>query len=129
MKNKLIIKSDFKLLDEVYQWLENLLMDVTNKKTLNNILLVNQEMVTNSILHGNKKSIDKEVTIEVFITSTDIILEITDEGEGIKKFPSLKESKKLNYLEENGRGLKLAVLLTECITINGSNTQYIFKKE
>ena len=127
MTNRLVIKSDFKLLDKVYQWLENLLIDTTNKKTLENILLVSQEMVTNSILHGNKQSVDKEVTIEVFITSTHIILEITDQGEGIKKFPSKKESKKLNYLEENGRGLKLAVLLTDSIIIEGSTIRYIFK--
>jgi len=129
MKNRLVIKSDFKLLDEVYQWLENLLVDITSKKKLNDILLVNQEMVTNSILHGNKESIEKEIIIEVFITSTDIILEITDQGEGIIKFPSLEESKELNYIEENGRGLKLAVLLTENIVIKGSKTQYIFTNE
>jgi anti-sigma regulatory factor (Ser/Thr protein kinase) len=129
MKSELIIKSDFKLLDEVYEWLENFLINRINKKTLRNILLVMQEMVTNSILHGNKKLIDKEVSLEVSMTSTHIILEISDEGEGLKQLPSQKEAKDLSYLEENGRGLKLAVLLTESIKLEGSKTKYIFRNE
>lgn len=129
IKSRLIIKSDFKLLDEVYEWLEYFLINRISKKTLRNILLVAQEMVTNSILHGNKKLIDKEVILEVSMISTHIILEISDEGEGLKQLPSQKESRNLNYLEENGRGLKLAVLMTESIKLEGNKTKYIFRNE
>jgi anti-sigma regulatory factor (Ser/Thr protein kinase) len=129
MKDKLVIKSDFKLLDKVYQWLENFLVASISKKTLHNILFVTQEMVTNSILHGNKKLINKKVIIEVSITSTHISLEISDEGEGLKQLLSQKEARNLNYLKENGRGLKLAVLMTESIELKGNKTKYLFRNE
>ena len=128
MKHKLVIKNDLNALETLYQWMERLLKNHNvQKKNLRNILLITQEMATNSILHGNKNQIEKIVTIEVTI-SEEISIEIEDEGEGIKRLPSKKEAKELDYLAENGRGLKLAVLLTKSIELDGNRIKLIFKK-
>jgi anti-sigma regulatory factor (Ser/Thr protein kinase) len=128
MKHKLVINSNLKALKDLYQWMKILLTNHDVKgKTLRNILLITQEMTTNSILHGNKSQIDKIVTIEVTIDEK-ISVEIEDEGEGIKQFPSHEEAIELDYIAENGRGLKLAVLMTDSIELCGNRVKYIFNR-
>jgi len=85
-------------------------------------------MVTNSILHGNKNIVEKPVTVEVTVNESNIEVEIQDEGEGLKSLPSKDEAKELDYLAENGRGVKLAVLMTERIELNGNRMKLIFNK-
>jgi len=128
MRHRLIVKSEMKSLDSVYLWVEEILTNEVSKKQLRNILLIVQEMVTNSILHGNQAVIEREVTVLLSINQEDITIEIEDEGEGIKTLPLKKESKELDYLAENGRGLKLAVLLTKSIELHGNRTKLIFTK-
>ena len=128
MKNSLIVKSELKSLDNVYRWVEELLTDEVGRKKLRDILLITQEMVTNSILHGNEHSIDKKVTIDVEINLNDININIEDEGKGLKSLPSQEEAEELDYLAENGRGLKLAVLMTKSIKLHGNKIKLIFTK-
>jgi len=128
MKSRLVIKSEISSLETVYNWVEQSLIESVDEKILRNILLITQEMVTNSILHGNKNIVEKEVIIEVDILSNIITIEITDAGEGISRLPLKEEAEKLDYLAENGRGLKLAVLMTDKIELHGSRIKLIFKK-
>jgi len=128
MKNRLIVKSETQSLDNVYGWITKLLTDQVNPKQLRNILLISQEMVTNSILHGNKNNIEKKVIIEIEINKDEVIIEIEDEGKGLNQLPSKEEAEELDYLAENGRGLKLAVLMTKSIELNGSRMKLIFNK-
>jgi len=129
MEHRLIVKSELKSLDSIYRWVEKTLTNEVSQKQLRNILLITQEMVTNSILHGNKNSIDKEVIVEIEIQQNDINIKIEDEGEGLQALPSKEEAEELDYLAENGRGLKLAVLMTESIELHGNKMKLIFKKQ
>lgn len=128
MKNKLVIQSELRSLNTVYQWLEKYLLKKVSEEKLRNILLVTQEMVTNSILHGNKNIVEKPVTVEVTVNESNIEVEIQDEGEGLASLPSKEEAKELDYLSENGRGVKLAVFMTERIELNGNRMKLIFNK-
>ena len=128
MKNRLVVKSEIASLDNVYGWVERLLTDEVTPKELRNILLITQEMVTNAILHGNRRSGEKEVIVNVEIKPSEIDIEIEDEGEGVTALPSKEEAKELDYLDESGRGLKLAVLLTKSIELDGNRIKLIFKK-
>ena len=128
MKNKLVLSSRLDSLTIIYRWIEHLLINKVNEKELRNILLITQEMVTNSILHGNQSVIEKNVIVEVFIKQKNITVEIEDEGEGIKRLPSKEEAKELDYLTENGRGLKLAVLMTKSIELHGNRIKLIFNR-
>jgi len=127
MKNRLVIQSELKALDTVYQWLEIFFVDKISEKELRNILLITQEMVTNSILHGNQSIKEKQVILNRSINSTHVVIEIEDEGEGLKSLPSLEEAQELDYLAENGRGVKLAVLMTERIELKNNKMKLIFK--
>ena len=128
MKNKLVIQSELRSLNTVYQWLEKYLLKKVSEEKLRNILLITQEMVTNSILHGNKNIVEKAVTVEITVNESNIEVEIQDEGEGLTSLPSKEEAKELDYLAENGRGVKLAVLMTERIELNGNRMKLIFNK-
>ncbi|MCH9739349.1 MAG: ATP-binding protein [Epsilonproteobacteria bacterium] len=128
MKKKIVIESSIDKIDDVYQWLQSLLKDKVAQKLSQTILLITQEMTTNSILHGNRLSSTKSVIIEVEITSTQVIVEIEDEGVGITELPTKEESKELDYLAENGRGLKLAVLMSDEIELNGNRVTLIFNR-
>jgi len=129
MKQKIVIQSDIDNIHTAYQWLELLLKEENiSQKLSQTILLIAQEIITNSILHGNQKSPNKSVTIEADIGQKDIVIDIEDEGEGIEKLPSQEEAKELNYLEEGGRGLKLAVLMSDDIKLYGNRIRLIFNR-
>ena len=128
MKERLVVSSELESLSQVYAWLEIFLAKEVSSKKLRDILLIVQEMVTNSILHGNANDVEKSVSIEVEVQPTLIEINIEDEGRGISKLPSKKEAEELDYLAENGRGLKLAVLMTERIELHGNRIKLLFNK-
>ena len=127
MKNKIIIPSSIDEINSVYNWLEFQLKERVDMTLSQTILLVAQEITTNAVLHGNRLLPHKFVTIEFEISSTSVIINISDEGKGIDKLPSKKEAEELDYLAENGRGLKLAVLMSDKIEVDGSSTKILFK--
>jgi len=129
MNNQIIIESRIDAIDDVYQWLQKKLNEQNiASKLSNSILLVTQEMVTNSVIHGNKEDSSKYVTSSVHFTSEQIIIEIKDEGEGIPSLPTKDEAEELDYLAENGRGLKLTVLMTDEIELDGNRMKLMFNR-
>jgi len=129
MKQKIVIQSDIDNIHTAYQWLELLLQEENiSQKLSQTVLLIAQEIITNSILHGNQNSPNKSVTIEADIGAKDIVIDIEDEGDGIETLPTQEEAKELNYLEEGGRGLKLAVLMSDDIELYGNRIRLIFNR-
>ncbi|HIP20583.1 MAG TPA: ATP-binding protein [Sulfurimonas sp.] len=129
MQDRLIIGSELESLTIVYEWIEKSLANKISPKKLRDVLLVAQEMVTNSIIHGNSNDASKSVIIEMDTSETVIKIIIEDEGQGIKKLPSKEEAEELDYLAENGRGLKLAVLMTDSIKLDSNKIELLFIKE
>jgi len=129
MNNQIIIESCIDAIDDVYQWLQKKLNEQNiASKLSNSILLVTQEMVTNSVIHGNKEDRTKYVTSSVHFTSEKIIIEIEDEGKGVLALPTKDEAEELDYLAENGRGLKLTVLMTDEIELDGNRMKLMFNR-
>jgi len=129
MKQRIVIQSDIDNIHTAYQWLELLLKEENiSQKLSQTVLLIAQEIITNSILHGNQNSPNKSVTIEADIGVKDIVIDIEDEGKGIEILPTQEEAKELNYLEEGGRGLKLAVLMSDDIELYGNRIRLIFNR-
>jgi anti-sigma regulatory factor (Ser/Thr protein kinase) len=85
-------------------------------------------MVTNSIIHGNHEDINKKVVLHIDFTTEYITVEIQDEGSGIKELPTKEESQELDYIAENGRGLKLAVLICDDIVLKGNKITLMFSR-
>lgn len=129
MKSKIVIQSNVKELNTIYQWLETLLEEAKVDKNLSQtILLITQEIATNAILHGNKEITNKNVTVQAHIRLKEIVIDISDEGDGIQTLPTKKEATELNYLEEGGRGLKLAVLMSDDIELYQNKIRLIFNR-
>ncbi|HIO95544.1 MAG TPA: hypothetical protein EYG67_01855 [Campylobacterales bacterium] len=123
MNVKIVIKSQLCEVEKVYQWLEGYLLPLLKNKRLEEILLVMQEIVTNAVIHGNYNHFNKKVCIYLEVAKNQIILMVEDEGEGIK---SLVEAQNMDYMEENGRGLKLAVLISDRIELNHNSIRLWF---
>ena len=129
-RDQLVIQSNRKALEEFYPWFEKNLGKIDFKGfNKNNIFLVSFEMATNAVLHGNKENSQKKVTITMVQVEKEIIVSILDEGAGVLILPSKKEAKELDYLSESGRGLKLAVLLSDEIEYNNNAMRIVFKQD
>jgi len=94
----------------------------------NHILLVVQEMVTNAIVHGNKEIAEKRVRIDLHATAKQIVIRIEDEGSGLPIFPTKEEAQEMNYMEENGRGIKLAVMLSDQVIREDNRVTLIYHR-
>lgn len=127
-KNTLILTSQIEEVSKVYEWIEMNFKDKVENKLRNNILLITQEIVTNAIVHGNQEDTSKEVTVTFDMNEEEITITIKDEGEGCPPLPTKEEAQVLDYLSEDGRGLKLAVLMCKQIVIDKNLTTLVFEK-
>lgn len=127
-KDSLLIESKIEEVSRVYDWIETHLQNKVEKKLRNNILLITQEIVTNAIVHGNKEDISKKVIVTFEMNEEDITVTVEDEGEGCPPLPTNEEAQVLDYLDEDGRGLKLAVLMCKTVEVNKNLTTLVFEK-
>ncbi|QSX06898.1 ATP-binding protein [Sedimentibacter sp. zth1] len=109
------IKSDINIVNEV---VKEILLSIKNNledEQLFNIRLVLSELIINSIQHGNKYDINKNIDIVLVVEDTFIKVCVTDEGDGFCYEENLNDS---NFTE-NGRGLILVNgLMDRCVIDN-----------
>lgn len=129
MEKKYTIKSELTEISKIYDGMKESLGSSVSRKHLNKILLVVQEIVTDAVIHGNQSDPQKVVTCFLKMQPDEIQITISDEGDGAYLLPTKEEASQLDYLEESGRGLKLAVLMSDHIIKEGASLQLIFKKE
>ena len=126
MSYSLVVPSNLSELENISIWLHAHLPKTLDETKKNHIILSAQEISTNAMLHGNKKDKSKTVSLELNIEPKNILLYIEDEGTEDFILPSKEESKEMDYLDEDGRGLKLAVLLSDAIELNHRQIKLIF---
>ena len=117
-----IFPSNPDLLPEI----ENFVSQIVKKTNLSSQKIINMEMAlaeatANSILHGNKSDINKNVEITVIVTSKKIVIKIKDEGKGFVVSDVPDPTKEENMLKGNGRGLHIMNSLVD-------NLEYKFSK-
>jgi len=117
MIHTLTLRSSIEELEDAAIWIEKHLPSAVIAKTQNTILLIAQELITNAIIYGNKNIESKTIQIGLQNDNTCITLSIQDQGSGLPVLPSRVEAQDMDYLEENGRGMKLAVLLSDKATV------------
>jgi len=106
--HKKIIPSDPNYLPEVEEFVirtaEQAGMD---PQKINNLALSVAEASSNSIIHGNRRDINKNVTIEISYDENVYEVSFLDEGKGfdISKVPDPTEPE--NILKESGRGIHI----------------------
>lgn len=81
--------------------------------------LILNELVSNSIIHGNRNNSKKHVRLKLEMMGNVIDLTVSDEGEGFKlKGQEIPDSKNIN-----GRGLVLVKGLTDTFEIIGNSVR------
>jgi serine/threonine-protein kinase RsbW len=100
-----------------------------NQEVCDNILISLTEAVNNAIIHGNKEDIEKYVNIKCKESSTKVIIQISDEGNGFNpqgiKDPTLPE----NIECCGGRGVFIMKSLSDQLLFldNGRTVELHFK--
>jgi len=126
MRITLEIESSISEIPKVYNWLKDAIEPFVDSTLQNRILLVTQEMVTNAIVHGNKESSEKKVKVSLRTNANEIMVDIEDEGDGLPPFPTKEEAQYMDYMEENGRGIKLAVMLSDQVIRENNRVTLIY---
>lgn len=108
MERLLVISSSLNNLEKVRMFLEEVYHESNlNRSSFNRVFLGLSEALTNSIVHGNKFNVSKNISIEVNYLNEELFIEITDEGEGFL-MECLKDPTCSEYLKkESGRGIFL----------------------
>ncbi len=115
--------------------IENAIDEITgnigiNQDNYGKILVATLEAVNNAITHGNKGEVDKKVGVEIKYENKNIIIQVTDEGEGFKPDEIPDPTKPENIEELSGRGVFLMKKLADNIEFNekGNSVTMIFRE-
>ncbi|PJA95753.1 MAG: ATP-binding protein [Ignavibacteriales bacterium CG_4_9_14_3_um_filter_34_10] len=103
-----VIPSDANYLPDVEEFVMQIAKEANVDPTkLNSLALSVAEASSNSIIHGNKRDITKNVLIEIEFDDKYFSISLTDEGKGfdISKVPDPTEPE--NILKESGRGIHI----------------------
>lgn len=130
LKNTLIIPSDFSYLNDVEQFVQDML-DIVHASSFisGSIQLCVSELVNNAIYHGNKLDKSKRVTIFAECCEDDLIIQVADEGNGFDYQDIPDPTSSNNVIRERGRGLFIVRNLTDRLLFsnNGSVINLKFK--
>ena len=104
----MVISSSLININKVRSFLDEIFTESNlNKSYFNRVFLGLNEALANSIVHGNRLCDNKKVSIEVYLILNELMIEVTDEGEGFSvdclSDPTCLE----NLKNENGRGIFL----------------------
>ncbi len=93
-----------------------------NEVEFHKLLVATTEAVNNAIMHGNKATPEKSVTVDITIKKNYIVIRVCDEGGGFdpEKIPNPLDEE--NLLKESGRGLFLMQTLMDEVEIIANDT-------
>lgn len=105
----------------------NLLTSKVNisEEIYGNILLSLSEAINNAIVHGNKFNKDKNVTVNYSISSSELIIEIKDEGEGFDPDEISDPTSDDNIEKLYGRGVFIIISLSDKVEFEYDNGQIL----
>lgn len=113
---------------------ENAIDEISNdikisKDSYGKVLVSTLEAVNNAILHGNKSDPEKFVHIEISWKLNELIIKVTDEGNGFKHDKVPDPTIQDNIESVNGRGVFLMSHLADKLKYNrkGNTVTMIFK--
>lgn len=118
-----------KAVSEILEFLDSNIINLSKEDFLDLKLVLN-ELIINSVIHGNNNDITKTVKIYIEISSENIIqATISDEGKGYNYNEyMIKEQKQISF-DENGRGIALVSALIDTITFNDIGNTVKFTKK
>jgi len=101
------------------------------KNNLKEIKLILSELLSNAVIHGNKKIINKRVYLKLELKEKSVFAKILDEGRGfdhVKYIANYKHDKNL-IKKESGRGIKIVSYLADAIAFNALGNEIKFFKK
>lgn len=97
---------------------------------LYDLKLILSELLFNAIIHGNKEDTKKNVSLTIEINNNMIYAVIADEGPGFDYMGLLARLQASdNLFDENGRGIKLVLSLTDKLLFNHVGNEIKFYKK
>ncbi|NOR75398.1 MAG: hypothetical protein GQ525_09580 [Draconibacterium sp.] len=123
-----MIKSDTSELNEVELFVNELFEEYGIPiKYFNSVYLCISEAVVNSIKHGNKNDISKQVFITANFVEKVLKIKIKDEGEGFILKDVKSPIDNSNIKNETGRGIHIIKTLSHSIKYNKKGNSIHFK--
>ena len=130
MLMQLKIESDLENMSIVENAIDNLTNELgINQDNYGKILIAVLEAVNNAIVHGNKSVLDKQVEIKFDFDKKNLMVKVTDEGNGFRPDQIPDPTKPENIEELSGRGVFIMSKLADEIKFNnkGNSVELKFK--
>jgi serine/threonine-protein kinase RsbW len=128
---KMVLGSDLSELGKVEEFVDQIVnASQADEELTGSIMLLLSEAATNGIIHGNKQIPGKEVILEARISDTQVIITITDEGDGFNPEEVPDPLAEQNLLKPSGRGLYLMREYADDVQYNekGNQLKLTFKR-
>ncbi len=118
----IIIPSSQENLADVDLFIEGTLRGYgVQESTIADIAISVSELVNNAILHGNKSSPDKAVTVSIARVDGSVQITVKDQGIGFNPDKVANPIEDSNLLKEVGRGIFIVRSLMDSVEITGSS--------
>jgi len=118
-KYHLEIESDPRQLITVEEFVNYVAKELNlDEEKLPGVLIAVTEATTNAIIHGNKKDIDKKVSIDIDKIDNALLIKVKDEGKGFDPEEIPDPTTPDNLLKDSGRGLYLMKFFCDKINYN-----------
>lgn len=126
------IPSDPNLLPELDEFLIDIARNAgMNEDKFNNLSLSFSEALSNCIVHGNKKDINKKVKITIKVDDEKMTVLLKDEGRGFNIDSVPDPTKPENILKDSGRGIHIMKSFLDNLSYNfdseGTETKLVIK--
>ncbi len=128
MERLLVISSKLNQINEVRFFLDGIFTEFRLDRTLfNRVFLGVSEALSNSIIHGNRFDVNKNVTLRVFFQTDFLVIEVVDEGKGFS-FDCINDpTKPVNLMNEKGRGIFLIRQLSDEMVYSDCGRKLLIK--
>ena len=120
--DSIMVPSNQEFLSDVDAFLEATLRGFgADESIVADIAISVSELVINAMLHGNKSSPDKAVTVRISRNDTKVTIAVSDEGGGFNPEEIVDPLAEENLLREVGRGVFIVRQLMDSVDIEATN--------
>ena len=114
MRKDLQISSDVQNLRLVEKLIDELQFELDlSDESYGNVLVATMEATNNAIVHGNKSDPNKQVSLQIQKVKNELVVNITDQGEGFDPRSIPDPTAPENIEKINGRGIFLMERLSD----------------
>jgi serine/threonine-protein kinase RsbW len=117
--NSIVIPSDLRFLTDVDAFVEDLLRSWnTSESNIADVAISVSELVNNAIIHGNRRSCERTVTVTVERRGNSVSIVVADQGAGFNPQQIQDPISDENLLKEVGRGIFIVRSLMDEVAVS-----------